>query len=111
MTWVNDAHYMVIPKGVAPDKVAVVLDLMAYLLTPHAQAYTYDEGYFYPGPAVKGVTLAMAPKKSQESIKEYGRPEYDGWLKEFPHTQSLPPDAQVKAFQIWDQKVGAQKTK
>jgi putative spermidine/putrescine transport system substrate-binding protein len=111
MTWVNDAHYMVIPKGVAPDKVAVVLDLMAYLLTPHAQAYTYDEGYFYPGPAVKGVTLAMAPAKSQQSIKEYGRPEYDGWLKEFPHTQSLPPDAQVKAFQIWDQKVGAQKTK
>src|SRR5512135_733781 len=109
MTWVNDAHYMVIPKGVAPDKVAVVLDLMAYLLTPHAQAYTYDEGYFYPGPAVKGVTLAMAPAKSQQSIKEYGRPEYEGWLKEFPHTQSLPPDAQVKAFQIWDQKVGAQK--
>ena len=23
MTWVNDAHYMVIPKGVAPEKVAV----------------------------------------------------------------------------------------
>ncbi|MGE5089975.1 MAG: ABC transporter substrate-binding protein [Candidatus Levyibacteriota bacterium] len=111
MTWVNDAHYMVIPKGVAPDKVAVVLDLMAYLLTPHAQAYTYDEGYFYPGPAVKGVTIAMAPEKSQKSIKEYGRPEYDGWLKEFPHTQSLPPDAQVKAFALWDQKVGAQKTK
>ncbi len=111
MTWVNDAHYMVIPKDVAPDKVAVVLDLMAYLLTPHAQAYTYDEGYFYPGPAVKGVTIAMAPKKSQDSIKEYGRPEYDGWLKEFPQTQSLPPDAQVKAFALWDQKVGAKKTK
>ena len=53
----------------------------------------------------------MAPKKSQDSIKEYGRPEYDGWLKEFPHTQSLPPDAQVKAFAMWDQKVGAKKTK
>ncbi|MEO8755022.1 MAG: extracellular solute-binding protein, partial [Casimicrobiaceae bacterium] len=25
MTWVNDAHYMVIPKNVAPDKVAAVL--------------------------------------------------------------------------------------
>jgi ABC-type uncharacterized transport system YnjBCD substrate-binding protein len=61
MTWVNDANYMVIPKGVPPEKVAVILDLMAYLLTPAAQAYTYDKGYFYPGPAVKGVTLAMAP--------------------------------------------------
>jgi len=28
MTWVNDAHYMVIPKGVAPEKIAVILDLM-----------------------------------------------------------------------------------
>ena len=50
MTWVNDAHYMVIPKGVPPEKIAVVLDLMAFLLTPEAQAYTYDKGYFYPGP-------------------------------------------------------------
>jgi putative spermidine/putrescine transport system substrate-binding protein len=111
MTWVNDAHYMVIPKGVAPDKVAAVLDLMAYLLTPEAQAYTYDKGYFYPGPAVKGVTLSMAPKESQDAIKEFGRAEYEGWLTQFPHTQSLEPKAQVDAFRIWDQQVGAQKTK
>jgi putative spermidine/putrescine transport system substrate-binding protein len=111
MTWVNDAHYMVIPKGVAPEKVAVVLDLMAYLLTPEAQAYTYDKGYFYPGPAVKGVTLAMAPKESQDAINEFGRPEYDQWLKEFPHTQSLEAKAQVEMFRLWDQQVGAQKTK
>jgi putative spermidine/putrescine transport system substrate-binding protein len=111
MTWVNDAHYMVIPKGVAPEKIPVILDLMAYLLTPEAQAYTYDKGYFYPGPAVKNVTLSMAPKESQDAIKEFGRPEYDKWLTEFPHTQSLPPSAQVEAFRIWDQQVGAQKTK
>jgi putative spermidine/putrescine transport system substrate-binding protein len=107
MTWVNDAHFMVIPKGVAPDKIAAVLDLMAFLLTPEAQAYTYDKGYFYPGPAVKNVPLSMAPKASQDAVNEYGRPEYDKWLAEFPHTQSLPPAAQVEAFRIWDQQVGA----
>jgi len=111
MTWVNDAHYMVIPKGVPADKIAAVIGLMQYLLTPEAQAYTYDKGYFYPGPAVKNVTLSMAPKESQDAIKEFGRPEYDKWLGEFPHTQSLPPSAQVEAFRIWDQQVGAQKTK
>ena len=89
MTWVNDAHYMVIPKGVPPEKIAVVLDLMAFLLTPEAQAYTYDKGYFYPGPAVKNVSLSMAPKESQDAVKEFGRPEYEKWLAEFPHTQSL----------------------
>jgi putative spermidine/putrescine transport system substrate-binding protein len=111
MTWVNDAHYMVIPKGVSQENVAVILDLMAFLLTPAAQAYTYDKGYFYPGPAVKNVPLSMAPKESQDAIKEYGRPEYEGWLKEFPHTQSLEAKAQVDAFRIWDQQIGAQKTK
>src|SRR5437763_16051057 len=53
----------------------------------------------------------MALKESQDAIKEYGRPEYEGWLKEVPHTQSLPPKAQVEAFRIRDQQVGAQKTK
>jgi putative spermidine/putrescine transport system substrate-binding protein len=111
MTWVNDAHYMVVPKGIPNDKLAVVLDLMAHLLRPESQALTYDKGYFYPGPAIKNVTLSMAPKDSQDALKEFGRPEYDQWLKEFPHTQSLEPKAQVEAFRIWDQQVGAQKTK
>jgi putative spermidine/putrescine transport system substrate-binding protein len=111
MTWINDAHFMVIPKGVPPEKLAVVLDLMAYMLKPEAQALTYDKGYFYPGPAVKGVTLSMAPKESQDAINEYGRPEYAGWLTQFPHTQSLDAKAQVEAFRIWDQQVGSQKTK
>ena len=53
----------------------------------------------------------MAPKESQDAIKEYGRPEYEAWLKDFPHTQSLEPKAQVEAFRIWDQQVGAQKTR
>ena len=111
MTWVNDAHYMVIPKGVSPEKMNVVLDLMAYMLKPEAQALTYDKGYFYPGPAVKGVPLSMAPKESQDAINEFGRPEYEQWLKEFPHTQSLEAKAQVEMFRLWDQQVGAQKTK
>ena len=62
MTWVNDAHYMAIPKGLPPEKLAVVLDLMAFLLQPAQQALTYDKGYFYPGPAVKNVPLSMAPQ-------------------------------------------------
>jgi putative spermidine/putrescine transport system substrate-binding protein len=90
MTWVNDAHYMTIPKGVPPEKVAVVLDLMAFMLTPEAQAYTWDKGYFYPGPAVKNVPLSMAPTASQEAIKEFGRPEYEGWL-------GLPAHAAIAA--------------
>jgi putative spermidine/putrescine transport system substrate-binding protein len=111
MTWVNDTQYMIVPRGVAPEKLAVVLDLMSFLLAPEQQAMTYDKGYFYPGPAVKGVTLAMAPKASQDVIKQFGRPEYDDWLKTFPHQRPLEAKAMVAAFRRWDEEVGAQKSK
>jgi len=111
MTWVNDAHYMAVPKGIPPEKLAVVLDLMAYLLTPPAQALTYDKGYFYPGPSVKNVPLSMAPKESQDAINEFGRPEYDQWLKEFPHVPTLDAKAVVEAFRRWDSDIGARKTR
>jgi putative spermidine/putrescine transport system substrate-binding protein len=111
MTWVNDAHYMAVPKGVPSEKLAVVLDLMAYMLTPEAQALTYDKGYFYPGPSVKNVPLSMAPKESQDAIREFGRPEYEGWLAQYPHVPTLEAKAVVEAFRRWDSEVGAKKTK
>jgi putative spermidine/putrescine transport system substrate-binding protein len=111
MTWVNDTQFMIVPKGLPPDRLHVVLDLMAFLLQPEQQALTYDKGYFYPGPSVKGVTLAMAPKASQDVIKQFGRPEYDQWLAKFPHQRPLEAKAMVAAFHRWDEEVGAQKTK
>ena len=61
---------------------------------------------------MKNVPLSMAPKESQDAIKEFGRPEYEGWLAQFPHTQPLPPTgAWSRRSSIWDQQVGAQKTK
>jgi putative spermidine/putrescine transport system substrate-binding protein len=111
MTWINDAHYMVIPKGVPEDHLYVLLDLMKFMLQPAQQAFTYDKGYFYPGPAVKNVSVTMAPQASQDALKEFGRPEYDKWLAEFPHALPLDAKPMVEAFKKWDQDVGTQKTK
>lgn len=109
--WVLDAHYMCIPKGVGPDKLAVLLDLLTYLLGKDAQATTYDAGYFYPGPAVKDVTLAMAPEDSQNVIKEFGRPEYEAAIAGNPQELPLTPDKLVFAFSRWDEQIGSQKKK
>src|SRR5438309_2507154 len=68
MTWVNDTQYLMVPRGLSQEKLAVVLDLMAFLLKPEQQALTYDKGYFYPGPAVKDVSLSLAPKERQDVI-------------------------------------------
>lgn len=111
LTWVNDTQYLMVPKGLPAERLGVVLDLMAFLLKPQQQALTWDKGYFYPGPAVKNVPLTMAPKESQEVIKEYGRPEYEEWTAKFPHTQPLEAKQMVEAFRRWDQEIGAQKTK
>jgi putative spermidine/putrescine transport system substrate-binding protein len=107
--WVTDAHYMCIPKGVSDEKVAVLLDVMNFMLQPKQQAIAYDKGYFYPGPAVKDVPLSMAPEESQETIKEFGRPEYADWIAGSPLEVPLEPKQLVQAFRIWDEKIGAKK--
>ncbi|KQY13936.1 ABC transporter substrate-binding protein [Rhizobium sp. Root482] len=108
--WVTDAHYAVIPKGVSDEKVAVLLDVINFILQPKQQAIAYDQGYFYPGPAVKDVTLDMAPQESQDAINEFGRPEYADWIANNPLEVPLEPARIVDAFRIWDEQVGASKT-
>ena len=109
--WVSDAQYAVIPKGVSADVLAADLALIQWMLKPDQQAIAYDTGYFYPGPAVKGVTLDMAPAESQKTIKDFGRQEYDGWITKYPQETSLPADKQVAAFDQWNRLVGANKSK
>ena len=106
MTWINDTQYMMVPKGLAADRLNVVLDVMAHLLKREQQAQTYDKGYFYPGPAVKNVPFSLAPPESQKVIKEYGRVEYTTWGLTQPHAQPLSAQSMVKAFKIWDDEIG-----
>ena len=89
----------------------MLLQLMSFMLKPEQQALTYDKGYFYPGPAVKDVPLNMAPKESQDILKEFGRPEYEKLIAEHPHEVHLTPQRLVAAFRRWDQEIGAQKSK
>jgi putative spermidine/putrescine transport system substrate-binding protein len=108
-TWVTDAHYMVVPKGISGEKLHVLTDLMKFALTPEQQAITYDKGYFYPGPAAKGVTINMAPAESQKVIQEFGRPEYEALIADNPKAPPLDAKAMVAAFDKWDREVGGQK--
>jgi putative spermidine/putrescine transport system substrate-binding protein len=109
--WVVDAQYMYVPKGVSDERLAVLLDLMTFMLQKPQQAVAYDEGYFYPGPAVKDVPLSMAPEESQKAIAEYGRPEYAQLIDSAPKEIPLDPDAIVYAFRRWDEQIGSRKTK
>ena len=109
--WVTDAHYAVVPKGVSADKQAAILQLLQFMLTPEQQAKAYDKGYFYPGPAIKGVELAQAPQESKDAITEFGRPEYDKLIADNPTEVPLDAKALVAAFDKWDREVGGSKVK
>jgi ABC-type uncharacterized transport system YnjBCD substrate-binding protein len=106
MTWVTDAQYAVIPNGVSADTMIADLDLIAWMLKPDQQAISYDKGYFYPGPAVKNVTLDMAPADSQAALKGVVPAQFDQWIQQFPKVTSLPADQQVIAFDLWDKNIG-----
>ena len=109
--FITDGHYICIPKGLDAERMEVLLDITAFMLTRPAQAFAWDEGYFYPGPAIKDVPLSMATQKSQDVIKEFGRPEYEQLLAGTPNEVPLDADKMVLAFRRWDEQVGSKKTK
>jgi putative spermidine/putrescine transport system substrate-binding protein len=106
---VADTQYVCIPKGVDDDHLAVGLDLMAWMLQPMQQAKAYDNAFFYPGPAVKGVTLDMAPQESKDAVASVRRPDFDDLISKLPIENPLEPKALVAAFDMWDKQVGAGK--
>ena len=109
--FVNDAHYICVPKGLDAERQAVVQDVTAFMLTKQAQAFAWDEGYFYPGPAVKDVPLSSAPQDSQDTMKEFGRPEYEKLIADTPQEVPLDADKLVTAFRMWDERIGGRKTR
>jgi putative spermidine/putrescine transport system substrate-binding protein len=108
-TLVADGHYAVIPKALDEQILDVSLDLISFILKPEQQARTYDDAYFYPGPAVKDVTLDMAPQESQKAVNSVKRPEFDQAIKDLPVEVQLDATSLVRAFEIWDERIGGSK--
>ncbi len=107
---VADTQYVTVPKGVDSEHLAVALDLAAWMLKPEQQAKTFDKAFFYPGPAVKGVTLQMAPQESQDAVGTVVRPDFDDLIKKLPIENPLDAKGLVTAFDIWDKRIGSGKT-
>lgn len=105
-TLIADAQYMAIPRGLSDDKKKVALKLMAWLMTPSMQAVTYDSGYFYPGPAVKNISLESAPKDSQDKIKPFIRQSYEKAIATQSISTQLDVNNIMDALNTWDQIFG-----
>ena len=109
--WVGDANYVAIPKGVSDEKMGVLLELIAFILKPEQQAFMYDHGYMYPGPAIHDVPIEMAPQESQDTFKRFGRPEYAAMIAGNPVEPPLDAKPLVAMFDKWDREIGGAKLK
>lgn len=104
--WVADGQFLLVPKGLDAGRLAVVLDLMTWVLQPEQQATTYETGYFYPGPAVREIVPAMAPKDAQQLIQEFSRPEIDDAITNVPVAMPLDIQLMTAFFDKWDKLAG-----
>lgn len=105
--WVSDAHFMLVPKGLEPEKLAVVLDMMAFALKPEQQALTFNTGGFFPGPAIKGVTFEQAPAAVRDPIKAFIPADFDQTMAKAKVVAPLDTERMIQAFAKWDQLIGA----
>jgi putative spermidine/putrescine transport system substrate-binding protein len=104
VTIVTDSHFWCIPKGVGQAERDALVDLMAFALTPEQQSTTY-QGFF--GPASAKASLDKAPPDIRAKVQEVWRPEYAELNRSRPSVLPLAPATMVKAFEIWDQRIGA----
>jgi putative spermidine/putrescine transport system substrate-binding protein len=104
-----DCQYVTVPKGLDDDITNTVLNLISWMMTPEQQAKAYDSAYFYPGPAVKDVTLDMAPQESQDAVNSVLRPEFDEIIANSEVQLPLDAPSLVRAFEIWDERIGSGK--
>jgi putative spermidine/putrescine transport system substrate-binding protein len=105
--WVLDTNFMCIPTGLDAARTNIALKLMAYLDSPEQQIYTFDGGFMYPGPAIKGVTIDMAPQADRDALKAVITPEVLNAIETIPKVAPLKVDYLIKAFDMWDKLVGS----
>ena len=107
-SWIAEGHYVVIPKGVSPQAIAVDLDLLKWLMQPAQQATEYQKGVITF--AFKGVSPSLANPAGQRIYQDYGRGDY--YTQQFaahPVQQPLASAALQRAFNLWNSSIGAAK--
>jgi putative spermidine/putrescine transport system substrate-binding protein len=104
--FVPDGAFVEVPKGLDSDTDIVVHNLIKYLLTSSAQAHAFDNGYFYPGPAEKGVSISDATQTTQTAINQFLSPDYANWISGTQVAKPLTPDNLVTAFNMWNSTIG-----
>jgi putative spermidine/putrescine transport system substrate-binding protein len=107
-TFVVDGHYWCIPKGVPPEQVEIIIDLMKFMRKPEQQVLSWP-GFI--GPTIAAATMEKAPKDIQDLVKEFWRPEYDEVGTKWKVSPPLGVKELSYAMDRWDREIGADQVK
>lgn len=105
-TWVMDANYMLVPRGVSDDTLSALLLLIDYMLSPEGNATVGASVQYIPGTIVENVTEDMVPQETRDLLSEYGR-DWKTVFDESDHVAQPAADVVVEALDLWDRKIGA----
>lgn len=109
LNWITDSNYWTIPKGLDPQDEELSLLFIEFTLRPEIQALMYDHGFMYPGPVIEGVTLEDAPQESQDALNAVITEDLANAIENYPHAAPMTMSNLVKAMEMWDEMIGANK--
>jgi len=104
--WIADGHFMMVPKGVSPETLYVVLAMIKDQLTPEQQVKAYDSGSL--NTANKNTSLDQASPAAQAKYQQWGRPDfYPAVFSQGSAEPSLAPDRLTAMFTMWQERIGS----
>ena len=109
--WVTDSNFFCIPKGLDNQDIELGLLFIEFCLSPEIQPLMYQTGFMYPGPVIKGVTLANAPQEVQDELNSVLTQDLLDAIRDYPHVGPMSMVNLVKAFEMWDTEIGTHKIK
>ena len=104
--WVTDGNGIAMPIGLSEGEQAVIIELMKWLVTPEMQAWNYDNGFHYPGPAVDNVPESLAPQEIQDVMNKFANRDYDVWFTQATIQIPLAAADLTTAYDMWSRLVG-----
>ncbi|WP_298802351.1 extracellular solute-binding protein [uncultured Pseudokineococcus sp.] len=104
--WIEDGHFMMVPKGVSPEALYVALAMISDQLTPEQQVKAYDSGALNTANA--STSLDQASEQAQADYQQWGRPDfYPAAFSEGTVEPPLAPADLTEMFELWQERIGS----
>ncbi len=103
--WINDAQYAVIPKQVPPERTQAIVDVLAFMLSPKAQAFALRQGSSFPAAAIADVPADLVEPWTPDNTRAADEKEFASLTQGGRFVPSLFGPALTYALARWDRQI------